>query len=76
MIFSNGSKLTSSSCTGYLTVFDGGRLGNKMSQYATLLAHANRLGAKAVLSSWMRKELITHFPDIRYLVKTIHKSSV
>ena len=50
---------------GYLSVFDGGRLGNKMTQYATLLAHASRIGVGAVISSTMAKELKTHFPNIR-----------
>ena len=54
-------------CTevGYLTVYDGGRLGNKMSQYATLLAHASRLGVPSVISNVMKNELVKHFPNIR-----------
>ena len=54
---------------GYLTVYDGGRLGNKMSQYSTLLAHASRLGVPAVISEVMMKDLIQHFPNIRYYQK-------
>ena len=50
---------------GYLTVFDGGRLGNKMTQYATLLAHASRLGVPAIISEKMKKDLIQHFPNVR-----------
>jgi len=50
---------------GYLTVFDGGRLGNQMSQYATLFAHANRFGVPAVISSKMKDKLSAHFPNFR-----------
>ena len=65
-IFSQPSK--SCSDNGYLTVFDGGRLGNKMTQYATLLAHASRLGAKPVISSIMKNDLSKHFPQIRLIL--------
>ena len=51
-----------------MTVFDGGRLGNKMTQYATLLAHASRLGAKPVISSIMKNDLSKHFPQIRLML--------
>jgi len=51
--------------SGYLTVFDGGQTGNKMSQYATLLAHADRIGVQPVLSSQMRDDLLLHFPRLR-----------
>ena len=52
--------------SGYLSVFDGGQTGNKMSQYATLLAHANRTGARPVLLLQMREDLLLHFPRLRY----------
>jgi hypothetical protein len=35
-----------------------------MSQYGTLLAHSNRLGAKSVLSDYMKLELLKHFPNL------------
>ena len=60
---------------GYLTVFDGGRLGNKMTQYATLLAHASRLGAKAVISKVMKDELSKHFPNLGYQFISVHERS-
>ena len=55
---------------GLLTVHDGGRLGNKMSQYATLLAHANRLGAQPVISTNLDEDLRKHFPNLRYVILT------
>jgi hypothetical protein len=42
-----------------------GRLGNLMCQYGTLLAHANRLGARPVLSNDMKKKMLKHFPNIQ-----------
>ena len=61
------SKKTPDPCTdvGYLTVYDGGRLGNKMSQYATLYAHASRLGVPALISQVMNDDLAKHFSNIR-----------
>ena len=45
------------SIEAYLTVNDGGRLGNQMSQYATLFAHAKRLGLKPFISDKMKSNL-------------------
>ena len=43
-------------CPGYkMTIFDGGRLGNKMGEYATLLAHSKRLGFEPVITPAMKK---------------------
>jgi hypothetical protein len=33
---------------GYLTVKDGGRLGNQIGQYATLIGHGKKLGAQLI----------------------------
>ena len=52
-----------------MTVFDGGRLANKMSEYATLMAYANKLGAEPVISSKMNEDLRRHFPGLRYKIK-------
>ena len=42
-------------CPGYkMTIFDGGRLGNKMGEFATLLAHSKRLGFEPVLTPSMK----------------------
>ena len=66
-IFLINSQKAPDPCTGvgYLTVFDGGRLGNKMSQYVTLLAHASRLGVPAFISKHMNDDLAKHFITIR-----------
>lgn len=49
---------------GVLTVDDGGRLGNLISQYATLYGHSRRLGVKAVLSNHMSHTLGRIFPRL------------
>ena len=42
-------------CPGYrMTVFDGGRLGNKMGEYATLWAYSKRLGYEPVVTHHMK----------------------
>ena len=35
-----------------------------MSQYGTLLAHANRIGAKPILSDGMKAQMLRHFPEL------------
>ena len=35
-----------------------------MSQYGTLLAHANRIGAKPILSNGMKAQMKWHFPEL------------
>lgn len=35
-----------------------------MSQYGTLLAHANRIGAKPILSDGMKAQMKRHFPEL------------
>jgi hypothetical protein len=40
----------------------------QMSQYATLLAHSNRLGAPAVISSEMKQKLSPHFANLRLVI--------
>ncbi len=45
---SKKEKIVECPSSGYLTVFDGGQTGNQMTQYATLLTHANRLGVNPV----------------------------
>jgi hypothetical protein len=50
--------------TGVLTVHDGGRLGNLMSQYATLFASAQILGVEAVISKHMSTILAKVFPNL------------
>ena len=35
-----------------------------MSQYGTLLAHANRIGAKPILSNGMKAQMKRHFPEL------------
>jgi hypothetical protein len=42
-----------------------GRLGNLMCQYGTLLAHAERLGGKPVLSVAMKTKMLKHFPNLK-----------
>ena len=36
-----------------------------MCQYGTILAHAERLGAKPVLSDTMKTEMLKHFPNLK-----------
>ena len=36
-----------------------------MCQYGTILAHAERLGAKPVLSDMMKTEMLKHFPNLK-----------
>ena len=36
-----------------------------MCQYGTILAHAERLGAKPVLSDIMKTEMLKHFPNLK-----------
>merc|ERR1719273_2126465 len=47
---------------GLLTVGDGGRLGNLMSQYATLVGASEIINATPVISDHMRKTLAKVFP--------------
>ena len=47
----------SCSFEAYLTVNDGGRLGNQMGEYATLFAHAKRLGLRPFITDWMKSNL-------------------
>ena len=49
---------------GFLTVSDRGRLGNMMSQYATLYAYARKFNMKAVISSTMSQTLRRVFPHL------------
>ena len=49
-------------CHMYMSVSDGGRLGNQMSQYATLIGQAHRLGFKPVISRAMQVRLGALFP--------------
>ena len=37
-----------------MTIFDGGQLGNKMGEYATLWAYSKRLGYEPVVTPGMR----------------------
>ena len=48
----------------YLTVGWGGRLGNQMTQYISLLGQAWRLGFKPVIHDKMGKQLAALFPYI------------
>ena len=44
-------------CPGYrMTIFDGGRLGNKMGEYATLWAHSKRLGYEPIITPGMKSK--------------------
>ena len=49
---------------GFLTVSDRGRLGNMMSQYATLFAFARKFNMKAVISTTMSATLRRVFPNL------------
>ena len=49
---------------GFLTVSDRGRLGNMMSQYATLYAFARKFNLKAVISKQMNASLRKVFPHL------------
>ena len=52
-------------CPGYrMTIFDGGRLGNKMGEYATLLAHSKRLGFEPVVTPGMKANFKRIFKNI------------
>ena len=44
-------------CPGYrMTIFDGGRLGNKMGEYATLWAYSKRLGYEPIVTPGMKSK--------------------
>ena len=44
-------------CPGYrMTIFSGGRLGNKMGEYATLWAHSKRLGYEPIITPGMKSK--------------------
>ena len=54
-------------CPGYkMTIFDGGRLGNKMGEFATLLAQSKRLGFQPVLTPSMKKTFNKIFKSISF----------
>ena len=54
-------------CPGYkMTIFDGGRLGNKMGEYATLLAHSKRLGFEPVLTPELKQKFDNVFKSISF----------
>ena len=51
-----------------------------MSQYGTLLAHAKRIGAKAVLSDGMKAQMKRHFPKLLMIsvseIKGLHSTGL
>ena len=47
-----------------MTIFDGGRLGNKMGEYATLWAFSKRLGYEPILTPDMKSRLNKVFKSI------------
>ena len=60
-------------CQGYkMTIFDGGRLGNKMGEFATLLAQSKRLGFKPVLTPSMKKKFDQIFKSISFPGETLN----
>ena len=60
-------------CPGYkMTIFDGGRLGNKMGEFATLLAHSKRLGFEPVLTPSMKTKFNEIFKSISFPGKRLY----
>ena len=59
---SGGAELPA--CSGFLSAKSEGRLGNQMGEYASLYAHARRLGVKAVITEDMASFLAPIFPNI------------
>ena len=60
-------------CPGYkMTIFDGGRLGNKMGEFATLLAHSKRLGFEPVLTPSMKTKFNEIFKSISLPGKSVN----
>ena len=51
-------------CSNYMTIHDGGRIGNQMCQYVSLLGIAARLGFRPVISETMRTKLGQLFPYV------------
>lgn len=51
-------------CVHFLSAKSEGRLGNQMGEYASLYAHARRLGVKAVIPEEMARFLEPIFPNI------------
>ena len=49
-----------------MTIVDGGRLGNKMGEFATLLAQSKRLGFEPVLTPSMKKTFNEIFKSISF----------
>ena len=46
-----------------MTIMDGGRLGNKMGEYATLYAYSKRLGYEPVITYRMKSKFNTVFKN-------------
>jgi hypothetical protein len=66
---SDRSSASPFNCPGFhLTVNDGGRLGNMMGEYATLYAHAKRIGVEPRITWKMSYQLRTVF---RYIELTL-----
>ena len=60
-------------CPGYkMTIFDGGRLGNNMGEFATLLAQSKRLGFEPVLTPSMKKKFNEIFKNISFPGKRLN----
>ena len=63
-------------CPGYkMTVIDAGRLGNKMGEFATLLAQSMRLGFEPVLTPSMKKTFSKIFKSISFPDKRLNGKS-
>ena len=54
-----------SDCLGFMTVMSAGRLGNLMSEYASLWVNAKHYNFKPIITRSLYSELIDYFPDIK-----------
>ena len=66
LIFFSDKRFMANPCPtfGLISVGDGGRLGNLMSQYATLLAASKLIKATPVITPHMRTTLTKIFPKL------------